>query len=112
MVLTPTFSKIVLLFYSIATNMIFELCKMHVLLFRVKTKKLQLFYYLGYLQQPRFEMCKGSIGDIEPLHSQCLSYFVVTYEIRKGCIGAGTIAFISFAIRCCAEIIPKESLSF
>ena len=34
----------------------------NVLLFRVK-KKLQLFYYLGYLQQPRFEMCKGSIGD-------------------------------------------------
>jgi len=27
MVLTPTFSKIVLLFYSIATNLMFELCK-------------------------------------------------------------------------------------
>ena len=46
----------------------------------------ELFYYLGYLQQPRFEMCKRSSGNI-------------------------TIAFLIFAIRYCAEIILKESLS-
>src|SRR6218665_576738 len=54
------------------------------LLFRVKTKKLQLFYYLGYLQQPHFDMCKGSIGD----RTIAFPVFVIGLlccKIRKGC---------------------------
>src|SRR6218665_782406 len=113
---TPTFSKIVLLFYSIATNRCMNCA--NVLLFRVKTKKLQLFYYLGHcfiIWEPLHVLkCAKVLLAIEPLHSQCLSYFVVTCEIHKGCIGDRTIAFLIFAIgpTLCAEIIPKESLSF
>ena len=53
-------------------------------------------------------LCAKVLLAIEPLHSQWLSYFVVTCEIRKGCIGYRTIAFLIFAIRCCAEIIQKK----